>query len=382
MSKQEKLVDGEVSLDEFNDLFNEDTEIIQETEQEETQEGDLPEPEKEVEYNTETISEKKTEESDEQEEQEQEEVKDVLEDTSTSSYTKVQALIELGELDDILVSTVEGEEPRPISEIKDLSESQFEAILEDRKSKKQKEQEEKFISKEGLADHQLRIVNILKNGGSLKEIFSDPDKGVKRPFEGVDLKEPRGQAEVALDHMVNYQKLDQQEALLLIKKKLEDGTLEDYSNKIHTDYNKMYDAELERIEQETIDRRKEQQERVKITRASLSAKLKEAKIKDSLSKKLIEGVTKVSKEGSTEVEKAFKTILENPEEHYEVLLHILDQKSFRDIYKVKKEQAKTEEVLKIFQAAPKTKKQQQRKNQEFLSSFEEELMDNITKLKN
>lgn len=300
----------------------------------------------------------------------------ILEDTKSSAYQKAQTLMELGLLEDIRLSTSEDEEDEGIelSKMKDLTEEQLNFVLEKQQEKKEKEFQEKFISKENLNDHHLKLVEILKNGGDINEITANPNQYLVRPFEGFDLDDQKDQVKIAIQYYTQ-KGLEREDILRTVKGKLEDGKLSEFANNVNKAYQDWFDSNLEKKNQELIQKRQEEENKVQETRKALSSTLKEAKIKDTLTKKLVDGVTKKQEDGLRDIERKFKELLENPVENYETLLHILDPQSFKEIYKIKTNKKATEQVLRIASLTPKTssKKNTTRKDPEFSDSYEKQI---------
>ena len=300
----------------------------------------------------------------------------ILEDTKSSAYQKAQTLMELGLLEDIRLSTSEDEEDEGIelSKMKDLTEEQLNFVLEKQQEKKEKEFQEKFISKENLNDHHLKLVEILKNGGDINEITANPNQYLVRPFEGFDLDDQKDQVKIAIQYYTQ-KGLEREDILRTVKGKLEDGKLSEFANNVNKAYQDWFDSNLEKKNQELIQKRQEEENKVQETRKALSSTLKEAKIKDTLTKKLVDGVTKKQEDGLRDIERKFKELLENPVENYETLLHILDPQSFKEIYKIKTNKKATEQVLRIANLTPKTssKKNTTRKDPEFSDSYEKQI---------
>lgn len=346
MSKQSTEMDGELSLESMVESFNAENKVEPLEISKEIKEI-LPEnKETEEEKPVETIK-----------EEDKEELQETVMAQSNSSFEKAKTLIELGLLEDAKIAIGEDDEGVKLSEFKDLTEDQLQAVLKDYKDSKDKELQENYIPKEGLDEDNLKIIEVLKNGGSIKDLFETPEEAI-RPFQGLDLDEPRNQGQVLFDHYTKYQGLDPDDALALVKKKLDKGDLEEAAKGLHKAYNEAYDKNLEAKKQQFLLKKEEEKQRLKDIRTSLSSKLKEANYKEPISKKIIESVTKPNTQGILPVQEAFNKLLKNPEENYEKLLHILDDKAFNDIYKIKSQKKEGLKIIKILDEAKNDKKRQ------------------------
>lgn len=379
MSKQEQNTfnDGEVSLEDLinGSLFEEQSEDSAENTDNLLEDLETQLNSSDTEEVVETTETEKTEEleelvTEEQEKKDKEVTETIMEDTETSAFQKAQTLIEMGLLDDIVVATSEEEEGVNLSEMKNLTDEQLEFVLKNKEEQKQKELSEKFIPKEGLKENQLKLVEMLKNGLSVEEVTQNPNQYLRRPFEGLDLDNEKDQVKIAIQEYTR-KGLDKEDIIRAIKGKREDGLLADFAKSTYDIYQQAFDQNLEQKNQELIQKRQEEENRVQEIRKNLSSTLKEAKLKDNISKKLIDGVTKSSEDGIKEVEKKFKELLQNPVENYETLLHILDPNAFKEIYNIKTNKKVNSEVLRIVNATPKgAAKSPQKKDKEEFSDYE------------
>ena len=372
-----EILEGEISLENLENLFNEEfsgEDISLEDEiKEEIVENTSTEEEEEA------SEEETTEEEDKSEEEEEtttvEEEEEVVE-TGTSVFERTKSLIELGLIEDVRISTSEEDnEGTLLSEFKDISPEQLSKIVELQKDKRDKNIEDNYISKDNLSEDQLRIINIVKEGGDLKQIFNS-EQQLKRPFEGLDLEDEKIQKQVILHHFINNQNLSQKEALTLLAQKEKDFEVDSFSKQIVEAYNKSYDKYLtdkeEELKQDNLKKKQELQERKK----SLTKTLKDNKLKDSIVRKVIDGVTKPISGNKVQIHQVFEEILKNPEENYEVLLHILDKKSYNELYKIRQRTDQVKNVIKLVDALPKSKakKTKQTTKEENLTDFEKEIL--------
>ena len=263
-----EILEGEISLENLENLFNEEfsgEDISLEDEiKEEIVENTSTEEEEEA------SEEETTEEEDKSEEEEEtttvEEEEEVVE-TGTSVFERTKSLIELGLIEDVRISTSEEDnEGTLLSEFKDISPEQLSKIVELQKDKRDKNIEDNYISKDNLSEDQLRIINIVKEGGDLKQIFNS-EQQLKRPFEGLDLEDEKIQKQVILHHFINNQNLSQKEALTLLAQKEKDFEVDSFSKQIVEAYNKSYDKYLtdkeEELKQDNLKKKQELQERKK-----------------------------------------------------------------------------------------------------------------------
>ena len=377
------LLDGEISLDNLDAMFSEasteETTIVEDI-IEELNEDPKPEEEEEVIIDTPPAEPKPEEE--EEEEQEEEEVitepkpEDVIINEDNNILSRAKSLIDLGIIEDVRVAiNDEDEQGTLLSEFTDLNEDQLKKVIAFQQEKKEKEIQEKYIPKEGISEENLRIINILKEGGDIKEVFSSPEQ-IQKPFEGLDLEDEKTQKQIILHHYIHNAGNSQKEALVLLKQKEEDFEIDSYSKQIVDAYNAKYDEFLTNKEKEVREKAVEKKQRITEIRKNLSQTLKENKIKDNISRKIIDGVTKPTSENRFQVHEALDEILKNPQENHEILLHLLDPKSFAELYKVKQKNKEVGSIFKLVDSLPKdkAKKIEKSKKEDTLTEFEKELI--------
>lgn len=387
------LVEGEISLEKLDELFTEEfgetstkkeitlsEEEIKAAEELQAKEDKEEINKKKSEEETKLADEKKLEEERILKEKLLEEEKKVLENSSTSSdiFSRAKNLIELGILEDIRVATNEEDEKgTPLSEFKDISEEQLVKIIGLQQDKKKKDIDDNYIAKKNFNEDQLKIISIIENGGDLKEIFKS-EKEISKPFEGLDTEDETIQKKIILHHYINNLKHTQKEAVALLRQKEEDFEVDSFSKQIVESYTKSYDDYLESKNKELISSKESQKVLLSDKRKSLSKTLKDSKFKDSVIRKIVDGVTKpTSNSGNSfQVHEALNEILKKPEENYEILLHLLDKDAYNELYRIKQRSKQAEAIVRLVDALPTDKAKKLRKDKEEIKrgDFEDEIL--------
>ena len=102
----------------------------------------------------------------------------------TESFKTAKRLIDLGLLDDFPVQvSEEDEEGTLISQFTSMSEENLKEIVDLHKQEGKNNISTNFIPKEGLREHELKVIEILKNGGDLSQIAETEKEAFQRPFE-------------------------------------------------------------------------------------------------------------------------------------------------------------------------------------------------------
>jgi len=385
---ENELLEGEISIEGLGDLFQEEFggDIIPPTEEELEDKALLEEEKlKKAEKPSDDIIEEDEDEDEETEEElaakallEEEKIKKATnEDIKvTDTFSRTKSLIELGVIEDTRVSISEEDtEGTPLSEFKDISEEQLKKVIDLQQQKKLKELEDKYIPRESFNEDQLKIISMMQEGGDLKEIFTS-EKEIKRPFEGMDLKDEQTAKKVVLWDLIKNKGNTQKDALVILAQKDKDFEIDTYVEGVVKHQNERYDTYMNSKSEELKVKKEEEAKKLSETRKNLSKVLQDSKIKENIARKIVDGVTKPISGNTLQVHEALKEVLKNPEENYEVLLHLLDRKSFNELYKIKQSSTQIQTVLSLIDAVPgqKAKKIKDAKKEDQKGEFEEEIL--------
>lgn len=271
---------------------------------------------------------------------------------NSESYNTALRLIELGFLEDFRVQVSEDdEEGTLISELKDMTDNNLQEIVNIQKEDKKTHISSNYISKEGLKEHQLKVIEILQNGGDLSQIAETPDKAFERPFEGFDLEEQQRQIDILYTDLVSSKNLDHESAITLIQKEIKSGSLKDSATKI---FNLYRDAHSKYIDDKLEQQRKEKEFKdlnFKENKKALTAKLKESGIKESVYKKVSSEYSKKNSNGESILIDKLREALDKPEENYELILHLTDKKLFKEVFKIKSSNDTQRTIVKLASGA-------------------------------
>lgn len=350
--------EGEVSLESFFDMTEEVNEVEKTLDETEVSQKKVEEPVKEVSEEAKKVT---------------AEVED--KPITNKAFDKLKILIENGVIEDTRVALTDddGDEGVLISEFKDITDEQIEEIKLQQNTLKEKELEEKYISKDGLNDNHLKIVKFLKDGGDLKEVFENPEQAFKTPYEGLDLTDIRTQQAIALRDYIQNKGLSQKDAMLIVAEKQKNFELDTLVTSIVEQDINIHNERIDNMAQTQEQKRREREESIKNTRKNLTAAFKENKFKDNVTKKVVDSVTNFSKNGSLIIEETFKDLLKDPEKNYLTLLHITDPEAFNEFYKIQESKKVTGAVLRLKDKSVtnKTNKIKDQQEEKILSDLEE-----------
>jgi hypothetical protein len=285
--------------------------------------------------------------------------------SETDHYKTIKKLIDKGVIDDFPIQLSEDEDDvLNISEFTDMSEEQFNEIIDLHKTEKQNEIKEKYLSKEGLKDHQIKVFEILKNGGDFSEISDTPREAVQMPFEDFDPSVKQHSINVLFYKFMNQQGLSEEDARDLIKKRDQQGTLTDEAQKSVTGYHSAFN---EYLDEKLADKQKEKlekQSREQDNKKALTKALKEAGLKESVYKKVADTYVKKNSDGESSLISKLREILEEPDKYHSLIAHLADPKAYEEINKTQMSNTTAKSIQRLVTGSGKKGNRQTVKSQE------------------
>lgn len=254
----------------------------------------------------------------------------------TEAFKTAKRLISLGVLKDFTIQVSdEDEDGTLISEFTDMSDENLEEIVSIHNQENQKEISEKFLPKGDLKEHQLKVFEILSNGGDLSQIAETPDKALERPFEGFDMDDQKKQIDVRYTDLVHGKGLDHDSAITIIEKEVKSGKIEEASKKIFDSYREAHANYIDDI----LEKQKKEKEfkdlNFKENKKLLTSKLKESGYGEAVYKKVATEYSKKNENGDFALVDTLREALNNPEENYDLILHLTDRNLFNQVHKIK-----------------------------------------------
>ena len=235
--------------------------------------------------------------------------------------------IEIGTWQDAEVE-IEGEEVK-LSELENLDKETFLEIVKAQDAKRNDELNEKFINKEDLDDISLKIIDISKNGGDIKDVLKAKETYIDN-LNTYDLENEDHQellvrqmyqmnnpnfSEKQIDNLVNTDKSD-----------LElDTKAKEFADNLKASYNKMLDDEKQNAEQQKV----QQEEERKQLRKGMRESLKEFGLdKESAVKPLIDSATKEGEDGLP-IDKQYAELKKDPKQLAEFALWLNNREDYK-----------------------------------------------------
>lgn len=243
-----------------------------------------------------------------------------------NNFTSIaKKLLEKGEWKDFIIEGEDGKETK-FSDLESLDEETFMTVWKEQQSFAKEDLDKNYIPVKGIEENRLALINILKNGGDLKEIFKDESQ-MRRPYEGLDLSVQQNQQNVLYQQYLN-QGLTSDEAKDLVIKATKDLTLSARSEQIVKFYQESYDTNLKEIEKKTAEERTKELESIKEYKKSLVTLYKEEELEDSLGKVLAESATKKTADGQLYIDTVYEEIMKDPQKAKDLVFFMLEKDKF------------------------------------------------------
>lgn len=268
---------------------------------------------------------KKLVEKEEEEKEKEKTAKVKKEAVKPSDFSNIaKKLLDSGDWKDAIVEK-DGEEVK-LSEMENLDPDTFLSIWEEQKKANKEEAEKNNIEISNLDENKVKIINIIKNGGDLKEIFKDESQLV-RPFENSDLEDLQTQQNIVFQQFLR-QGISREDATDLVVKATKDLSVGKKSEDIVKFYQKSFDDNLVEIEKQTAAERVKELEEIKEYKKTLTSLYKEDGTEDSVAKPLIEAATRVDKSGNLHVDTVYEKLMKDPKQAKDLIFFMLEKDKF------------------------------------------------------
>lgn len=234
-------------------------------------------------------------------------------------------LLEKGDWKDFIIEGEDGKETK-FSDLENLDEETFITIWKEQKNLDKEEIEKNFIPVKGIDENRLSLINIIKEGGDLKEIFKDESQ-IQRPYENIDLSVQQNQQNILYQQYLN-QGLTADDAKELVIKSTKDLSLSAKTEQIVKFYQEAYDENLKKIEKQVAEDRVKEAESIKEYKKNLINLYKQDELDDSLSKVLAESATKKTPDGQLYIDTVYDELMKDPEKARELVFFMLEKDKY------------------------------------------------------
>ena len=272
----------------------------------------------------------------------------------TSKYSeKIRGLIEDKFLDDVTITY--NDQEVYLSDIDIQDKEAYDAILEGIKTEQEKQRSEKYISKEGLDENFLKVVETRKAGGNVNEIIQenvsaiDQLLGLKNTLEGYEI-EDREKEQIAINIVAqNLQQkgLSQKVIQAQIEDYIDNGDLETEATSIIDSHLGLHSQAIEQNRQNELQRQEQEKEDLKTFKKTISSKIKDFGIPESMQKVLVENATKLDNFKISNTDRLyFEAQQKNPDLFAEIVFFLNNPDAYRDWVGGKKATKAKQEIIK------------------------------------
>lgn len=338
MAQEEtKTIEEGVGFFDFSEMMQEHTPEQEQERQLEIPEEKKPEAEPEEEQEQEEIQKEEQIETPEPEKEKQVKVE------STNYSNLAKKYIELGTWKDATIETEDGEVT--LSEIEDLDEQTFLEIVQAQDAQRNEEIDQKFINKEDLDDISLKIIEISKNGGDIKDVLKAKETYIDN-LNTYDLdNEQHQELLVRQKYKLKNPELTDKQVDALINTHKEDLDLDTVATGFADDLKASYHKMLDDRKQEATQLKQKEQEERKGLRKSLKETLSGYGLKDHALRPLIDSVTKEGEDGNLLIDSQFAELKKNPDELAEFLLWKNNREDYKKLISEKQTSKEKKDTL-------------------------------------
>lgn len=251
-----------------------------------------------------------------------------LEPKKDNFYTSLlKKKLEKGLWEDVIIK--EGETETKLSEIEDLTEEEYLKLEEDQLAIKNEDIKDKYISIDGIAEEKKLILEIVKNGGNLAELFQN-EQQLEKPFDeskGWDLNNEQHQESIVYQYYISRGDSPARAKLLMEADKKE-FVLDSHAKQIVDFHQKAYSDNLNAINKKLIEDKEVEKENLKVYRTELTKKYKEAKVPEHDIKKLVDAATREDSNGDFAVDTIYETKMKDPVEASELIFFLTNKEQY------------------------------------------------------
>lgn len=247
----------------------------------------------------------------------------------TTPYTdKLKDYISAGFLEDVAVNVGEGEEAKDmfLSELTDVDEDTFNAIISQYKEAKDKELSEKYISREGLDARTEKYIELKKAGGDISKLVEAEIEYVN-PLTTYDLKNEVHQEEL-IRRDLTAQNLHPRVIEAQVQAFKEDMSLDLEAEKIAKRINEQFDNYLETKKKEQLDAIEADKVEQKEFRKKINEELKLLVPDENVAKVILDNSTKRGEYGLTNTDQLFFDAQKDPKLYAEISLFLNNREAF------------------------------------------------------
>lgn len=219
-------------------------------------------------------------------------------------------------------------EPFILSELSTVDKDTFLKIKKGQQVAKEEREKGKFISTEDLDETDLKLIEIRKLKGDVKELLQFQSE-IIHPLQGLDLEDINVQRNIVYHKYLNKEVPDSviRSTIAELEKNFKlDAEAAECVAEINEVYKQKVDAKLEAKRAEAL----QEEENTKLYRKSSTEAYKAMGLKESVIKNLVDAATVKNKQGITKADELFLKAKADPEFFNEVIFLLNDPKGYKE----------------------------------------------------
>ena len=238
-------------------------------------------------------------------------------------------------------------------DLKNVSADLFKQIKASQKLAKEEELKDKYISKEGIDENTLKILELKKAGGDTRELLQIQAEYVN-PLQGLDLDDERVQEYIVRQKLASNPDLDDEDIDNKIRKFKNNLTLDLEAGKVAEEVNVNFTRLIESKNAEHKARVEAQKEEQKNFKKQMTQTFRDLVPDEKIVKSLVESSATFDENGLTNSDRAYFEAKKSPELFAKIALLLSDEDKFNEFYGTKiKNTVNKDTIKKIFKIAPK-----------------------------
>ncbi len=279
----------------------------------------------------------------------------------------IRKKIEKGLWEDAVVK--DGETEVKISEFENATEEDYLQFEEDQKALKDQDLKEKYLNLEKITPERKLILDIVANGGDLKEIFQT-EQQLEKPFDeakGWDLDNEKHQESIVYQHYISLGNTPAKAELLVgVDKK--DMTLDSIAKQVVDFHQKAFTDNLENINKQLIEDKKVEAENTKKYGQELTKIYKEQGVPEADIKKYVTAAVK-EVDGQFDVDAEFERIMKDPKEAAELIFFIKDKEKYKRTQGIQTKVQTHQTVMRTIDRIPRDAAQKSKTEEKETTGF-------------
>ena len=248
----------------------------------------------------------------------------------------------------------EGDKKVKISEIENATEEDYYQFEEDQKAIQAEDIKEKYLAIDKVSPEKKLILEIVANGGDLKEIFKNESQ-LKKPFDeadGWDLDNEKHLENIVYQHYLSLGNTPNKAAILVDVDKKE-MALDAIAKEVVEFHQKAFTDNLEKVNKQLVEDNKVEAENLKKHYQELIKTYKELGVPDTDAKKYATSSIK-EVNGQYEVDEKFEEIMRDPKQAAELIFFMFERDKYKKAQGIQTKIATQESVLRQINRIPKT----------------------------